>query len=550
MISILPILLIPLAYRYAQRWITPQNAPSLGTVTTCALLGALANLWLCTSVLAKHHVTRAPLDDDFVEYCSTVAVLGGWLPAGIEPFALRPPFPLLPTALLSQFEPLISASFHASQFAFIGLAVLCFAWATLLGGVTAGVVALATFGAFAPLATASLQVTTYPEMALATGLACFGGCLVVLRRDVIAFATAGTGIGCALLSDQLGLIWALPVFAVAAAVVCITPNRSKTAAALLIPIALSYGVGRALPVEVEFFPGDHTPALQTLENRLAEHEDVLVSRGSTSPSDSSAPGAARTEDAPIDHGNALAQIGETHLQPGYYWGRAGPSDLLGALVTLTTARGEKTSQIEEEKPIQRVALKQISTALGISLLGLTVVGWRFRREPAVALGLVLCLAPCVAWIAISPKLGAQLSPVGDGTTYIYWTKLKLLLPGFTAAPVLLGLIWSMLSGDAPSLAEHPKAPQAPEPARWLRPLLLGGLALLLTLGWLPSRLSPTASWRTQVDGSTDNAKRELSEIRALGPRRRYLSKPAPHSPCRARLYEDLFGSEATRESPP
>jgi hypothetical protein len=338
---------------------------------------------------------------------------------------------------------------------------------------------------------------------------------------------------------------------VASTLVCVTSNRFKNSAALLIPIAVSYGIGRALPVEVEFFPDDRVPMLQTLENRLSEHEDVLVSRTTTaSPSDSSAPGAARTEADPIDHGNALAHIGETHLQPGFYWGRAGPKDLLTVLVTLTTTRGGQTSAIEKEKPVNKVAFKQISTALWISLLGLAAVGWRFRKEPAVAVGLVLCLAPCAAWLAISPKLGAQLSPVGDGATYIYWTKLKLLLPGCTTAPVLLGLIWSMLSGDAPAPGGSTETQQTQETKKWLRPALLGALALLLTLGWLPSRLSPTAGWRTQVDGSTDGARRELSEIQALGPGRRYLPRPAPHSACRARLYEDLFGSEANREDLP
>ena len=556
LISILPLLLLPLAYRYLRDWLPKHEAPRSTVWAVCATVGALINLWLSTRVLGEQHVVSVPLDDDFVEYCSTMATLLGWVPEDIEAYALRPPFPLLLATAFSYFEPLTDALFHSSQIATVGLSLLCFAWATLLGGFTAGVVALASFCAFAPLVTATFQSTTYPEMAFFTGLACFGGSLAVLRQDIIAFAIAGIGIGAAFLVDQMGIVWALPCLTVTAAALLLTPSdRTRKAMALLLPIAISYGAGRLLPVTVEFLPGVDTPTLQTLESRLHEHDEVLQTRTAAPiPGTSSAPGAIQGKDVstPIQHGNALSQIAAAYEQPGFYWGRAGPLDLVNAITTLASA-GTNPQKEEATTPAKEtidLTLAQRSTAAVISVLGMIGVGWRFRKRPAVATGLVLCLLPCAAWIAISGAAGAQLSAWGDREIYLLWVKNKLLLPGYTIVPVLLGLLWAMIAGESPGVSPSTMKPRIKTHSSWVRPITLGALAYALTLGWIPSRLAPDASWRQVLDGSADSIAREFEDLEKIGARRGYKPQStSPQSPCRARLYSDRFKREAKAVTP-
>ena len=535
--SLLPLILLPLLLRYALRWFPVEPEPTgrlvWGVATVCALI--------CTSIgtytLSAFHMGAPPLDDDFREYCTTAAVLAGTLPEGVTAYALRPPFPQLPAALLAQFEGLADAMRHSAWLTTVIAAVVVFAWARLLGGLTAATVALISFPAFAPLATSAHQFTGYPQIALLYATAGLCLCLGMKRGGVWGAATCSVGAGLALLGDQFAFIWAgLPLLC-GLWLAWRAPHRLRGLGAVLAPLVVSYGLARSLPPEIDFFPDDRKPVLQTLEQRLSDHDVFLESQGAKALEDGTAPGGQSAHTERVDHGRALERVSEAAADPGFYWGRAGPTDVWSAIQTITRNRNPSPSNqtVLEEN---RLAPRQTGTALGCILAGMIASAWLLRASVPLAIGSLLSATPFLLWLFVLPKLGPKLSPdfLNDTATFVLWLDHKLLLPGMIAAPVFLGVLWAALSGDASARPSQSTATWR----GWVRPALATACVLVLVLGWLPSRLSPAASWRVQVGGNTGAIQSELKDARTTR-----LDSPSathPMMPCRLRLAGDAIAA--------
>ena len=206
-----------------------------------------------------------------------------------------------------------------------------------------------------------------------------------------------------------------------------------------------------------------------------------------------------------------------------------------AIKTLTRNRAPSPSNqtVLEEN---RLAPRQTGTALGCILAGVIASAWILRASPPLALGSILSATPFLVWLFVLPKLGPKLSPdfANDTATFVLWLDHKLLLPGVIAAPVFFGVFWAALSGDTPG------APSQSTGTRngWRRPAIAAGCVLVLVLGWLPSRLSPAATWRVQVGGNTGAIQAELKDARTT-----HLDSPSathPMMPCRLRLASDAI----------
>gem|GEM_PF-4427358 len=539
--SLLLLLFAPLALRYASRWVPTEREATSRWVWAIAVLAALLWTSFGTHYLAAYHMGPPPLDDDFRDYCTTAAVLSGTLGEGLSPYALRPPFPQLPAALFAHFEALTDAMRHSAWLTTVLSAVVVFAWARLLGGLTAATVALLAFPAFAPLATSAHQFTGYPQLALMYATAAYCLCLGMKIRGPKGVALCSGGASLALLGDQFAFVWAgLPLVAGVGLAIA-SQARMRSLAALLIPLTLSYGLANALPPELDFFPDDRKPVLQTLEQRLSDHDVYLESQGTAVLDDTTtAPGIRAKVGKLINHGSSLQQVDEAANDPGFYWGRAGPADVWSAIKTATKKRSASTSQ-HTVLEANQLAPRQTKTAMVCIVLGLMASIWRLRAAPTFALGAGLSAIPFLLWLTVLPKLGPKLSPdfLNDTATYILWLDHKLLLPGVIAAPVFLGVTWALLSSDA---SDYSKSHDATPGKGWRRPVLAGMCATLLVTGILPSWLSPYASWRTQVGGNTGAVEAELRDAQTTSIDTRDQKRPTnehPMMPCRLRLASDI-----------
>ncbi len=406
------------------------------------LLGGLCGLLFL--VLADRYLADiyglAPWNSaDFVDYCS------GWLNMTGE----EAPWPIK-RARLPALLPVLASHGGGMMDSFrVGAVISTFvigsglyAWARILAGRTAGMLATIAALGMAPMTRLPRMLTFYPEL---TATIVVGAALVsagLLNRDRRALAFAGAGIGLVLCADVRGLAWAVPWMAGALAMLWWSKHRRTSALCLFVPLALSFLVGRwSFPPEAASFEAQ-------LDVRPLFHEV-----GSTAPEHL----------PPYDEGGA------------FVWGRSPPWDLpRTGLFVIEQLRLEAPPDFPPDVShfTREARLEGLDRAWWAGAIAACVLLFRGRRRLAV-LGVTV--------LPFALGFHAQHSMV-----QIYVRFLGQMLPGL-AVLVGVSLGWAL---------DHLPGPGRPgSPSNWGRVGLGSALALLLVLGVLPSPLSPYANWR-------------------------------------------------------
>ena len=169
------------------------------------LLGFLSAL-LATFWLSSFHLDGEVIHADFLEYCTGTSA-PYLLSTGIS--SKRSMLPMLLPRMFYPYFGVFDALAIASICS-LAISNVCIAlWARILGGRTAGYVALCTTICLGPLCVMGHVLSSYPEMSL-----CFimGGAATawgIRYPSMKSIFCASCAIGCTLLADPRGLLWGL-----------------------------------------------------------------------------------------------------------------------------------------------------------------------------------------------------------------------------------------------------------------------------------------------------------------------------------------------------
>ena len=315
---------------------------------------------------------------------------------------------------------------------FVGLA----AWARVLGGRGAAVVAVVLAWAVAPLVLGSRMYTFYPAMnaVLVGGSAVVAGAVVQPRRATLA--AAGAAVGLALCIDVRGVLWAGPwLLALAAVGLRPAPDRGLRLLSLAVPVALSFGLGAwAFPAEA-----------LSLEQQL-DVRPLAAFRA----------GGEETR-AAWDYGSR------------FVWGQSAPWAVVGTvgfLLANQRAAPSTLGELTDFAPIVSAHLDPWLPPLAVGLLGAAVL-MRRRPWPALALG-ATTLPFLLALVAARSSVELQL---------------RFLSQALVVVPLVVGVA----AGRALDAGQSR--------ARVVAGAVAVAVLALAVFGAVPSPLSPRAEWR-------------------------------------------------------
>jgi len=494
-----PLLLLALAL--ALRAIPRRSAGEArwrwGVDLGLALLCGAAVAALCDQWLAEFHLSRGVVTgSDFSRYCrSTGALVTGDLDAfhrsrSVASGALAGAF--------AQRLGVVDGLVWSARAWSASCAAALYLWGRALHGRAAGVCAAIALGAVAPLTFLPRTLTFYPTGTAAFALCGAGAALALRYRNAPAIAAATAAAGWALLVDVRGLFWALPTLGLAALAVAGGPARRLPlrAAALLAPLALAWHLGGSW----SYFDDS-----RSLEQQVATYRGDQLRRLLGQDSPPSPPGLRE-----------------------FVWGH---SDLRHLPETLRRlARAAETPQALIEHPtIVADREAQVRPWLGVGAGALLAGALALARRPWRLIALGGSLFPFAVFLFNAARTRPQQ---------------RFLQDPMVGLPLVLGLGLVALALGAPG-AGRP-ADDGPALARWAliaaRPLAAIALTLLLTLGAIPSHVSPVADWREGIFADDDPTFMIRAAIAGPPTEALYADKRSEDPidfECHRALYEDL-----------
>lgn len=451
MVSALLLLLPPLLLRLVpgrcpsssggsdERW---RGADTVALGIAVAILTPLGAFWF-----AAFHLGPAPLTSaDFQSYCGALAGLregtvAHWYPmrsvaAGLLPGVLSGPLGLLEGFVV------------ASLLSWAGVLAGIWIWGRALHGRVAATVAAVLACAVAPLVLVSRHLSFYPEITASMVLCAASGAWAARRRTRLSLVLAGCGVGLALLADARGLIWGGAVFALGVAVAFGRGWRRSPArlALLLLPVVLSYGLGRWA----------YAPTF-SLEVQLANSVRDTA-------------------------GGGREYLPEFRRVEGYRWGYSAPWRIPVTLARLVRASRVSDRVLAVEERTLKDRARHLEPWLPVMAVAGIIALVALRRRPWLLGALVTTSAPFL----ISLK--------GAGAWEV---TIRYLALGLPVLPVWGAVAWAALAeGGRPILS-----PRIAAGGAWplLRPVLHAAVAMLLVAGVIPSFLSPVAPWRAPFE---------------------------------------------------
>ena len=389
----------------------------------------LASFWL-----SGFWIKGSVLHSDFLEYCTGTSA-PFVLTTGISSKRSMLPM-ILPRMLYEQwgvFDALAIASIIS-----LSLSTWCIAiWARIIGGRTAGYVALFSTLCLGPLCLTGHFISSYPEMSLCFVLGAMTTSLAITFPRHKTIALAGIGIGLTLLADARGLLWGLSYIGLLCLRILFHRKRISLFLVLFGILYVSWLCGRlvyipeaiGLEEQVDFRPMIHT---------------VLGEQSPYSP--------------PFRYSSR------------WVWGLVPPQEARHTLKFLyeQTLLSVPSFEVSDEIRTARTlgynyfTLSLISFALVICLL------WKHPTK-------LLALGTCIPFL-----LGLY------GSLSMLENHARFFLNTLPALALLLALCWSQVGIGK---------------GRWKTTLLSISLWLGILLGILPSPLSPTAQWQHRFSGS-------------------------------------------------
>lgn len=439
-----------------------RTGPELARATFCgALVAGLSALWL-----VRFTYPATPwMASDFYEYCASVGAVRD--PQTGLMSAQRSAFTALPSAWLSTRLGLIDGMGLAASAAMFVLGVGLYLWGRALGGVSAGLLTALVGPAFPPLVALSRNLSFYPESTAIYTLGAACGALALRYRTAPALLAGAVGSGLCFLVDPRGLFFGLPVL-------CATLLAALWSHPRRWPLNLSLVVGVMV---VAWFLGKWAYAeAHSLEGTM----DLRM----------------RIQDRGLATG-ALRPPFMAYNQ--YIWGR---SDPLGIPNTVRWT-------LEESLAVPKTTLDDQT----LRNMGALLLPWRDGLLALGGLGLLGLLrgperlARLLALVAGVVPFAAALS----GAITVQFSRPHYLANAIPFFPLLVGLGVAALMGlPSPIFG----AATAEGPRAWARPVGAAALALVLTLGGVPSPLSPTAAWREPLPQADDDIRSAVRRAQA------------------------------------
>ncbi|MCK6522246.1 hypothetical protein L6R49_12490 [Myxococcota bacterium] len=456
-----PLLIAAVAPRDAGAAAPWRTGPELARATLCgALVAGLSGLWLVRFT----YPVKPWMASDFYEYCATVGAVRDHTTGLIS--AQRSVFTALPSAWLSEHLGLVDGMGVAAILSMFVLGLSLYLWGRALGGVSAGLLTALVGPAFPPLVALSRNLSFYPE---STAIFTFGaacGALALRYRTAPAIAAGAIGAGLCFLVDPRGLFFGLPVLcATLLAALWNHPRRWPLNLAIFAGLtAFAWFLGKWAYANAHSLEG-------TMDLRMRIQDRGL-----------------NTE--------ALRPPFMAYNQ--YIWGRSDPLGIPNTVRwTLEESLAVPKTTIDEQtlRNIKNMLTPWLDglLALGaVTLLGLTRGPERLARLFALIAGVV--------------PFAAALS----GAITVQFARPHYLANALPFFPLLVGLgVGTLMSLPSPIFGAAP----AEGPRAWVRPIAAFILGLVLTLGGVPSPLSPTAEWREpfpQADDDIRSAVRQAS----------------------------------------
>lgn len=283
------------------RWLSPLPAPSRGSWTGEAALALVCGVGFAVATtcwLAPYHLTGHALSaSDFAQYCESVGAVQAGHARGVHP--QRSMYEALLPGTLARSYGIMGGLVLSAAIAQAVTGASLYVWARAVAGRAAGVSAVAFAAAMLPLVLLGRTATFYPQTVAAVTLAAACAAVALTVRSAGALLVAGVAAGLAALWDVRGLYWAGVTVLACAPAVWVGPDgpaqwawpwrwlrraatpRAVRAAALLLPLALSWGAGGAytppnaqgLTVQTMNFVKD-APGAASLAQERAQHDLV------------------------------------------------------------------------------------------------------------------------------------------------------------------------------------------------------------------------------------------------------------------------------------
>jgi len=469
LLEALPLLLVlPLLLRFipwkrppdADRW---RTLPELGLGLVCGLVFlALSTLWM-----ADFHLQNYPiLTSDFSEYCASVDAVrdGRWM----EYSNNRSRLAGLPSGVLARSLGIIDGLAFSALISTALVGAGLYFWGRALHSRVAGVIVVLLALTVGPVALIPRTISYYPVITAACLWSVAGPALALRYRTLPAVLVGAIGTGLVLLVDVRGLIWALPALGLTGLAACAPWDWRRPKAWLWVPLRIGAVLGLLVYSNiwgsVAFAPG-----AVSLEDQLWGFQ------------------MDRTFNLNLDYH-------PDQLPTRYLWGHTDPLQIpetLAGMAELAAAMPE----IVRQTPVtvaDRVA---------------HIEPWRAPILGALAVVIAALIRRPWQLIALSGMLPMAVS-LKNASDYLVYP--RYLQAPMLAFALLMGVALTALILDpAPRLPRA--APRAPGPDEdgpyrwrtWARPAAAVLLALLLTLGAIPSYLSPLASWRTTIGAGYD-----------------------------------------------
>jgi hypothetical protein len=420
--------------------------------------GALQSLWLAGFAAAGGQLATS----DFGDWCAAVATVAEGDAARYPAHRARLTAELL--APLARRVGVADAILWGATISGGALASALYLWGRALHGRVAGLAASAFIGAVPPVLLLSRTVSFYPE---ATAIFAWGMALAAAAArwpKARSLLGAGIGLGLCLLVELRGLIWALPGLGVAGLGLLLGPWRPAWSApsrlvALFLPLALAWTLG----------PWAYHERTGSLEEQ-ADVRQRLHELGHDDP-----------RFAP-----------PWQYSSRYIWGRTSLADVPNTLLHFK-AQTALIPPIEALGPTSAVAAERARTWAPLALGALALGVWSLWRRWPMILALALTSAPFLVALqgALTIQQGSDRFMGQVGVVLPLWLGLGLAALGQGAVPAA--------PSPAPSLAPLDRRGLLAVLAAW-------ALAWALTLGVLPSALSPVASWRPPPNPLPDGAR--------------------------------------------
>jgi hypothetical protein len=187
--------------------VAPNTAIRWMDIPIAILLGIGWTILCCDWMAHFHTAPDGVFYADLIEYCNGVSTRNLLGPGTSNK---RSAFAMMLPRYFSQSHQAFDGLALGAIWGQVGIGAILYLWGVLIGGRRMGISVLLLSCVAAPLTFISRVLSSYPAMSLCFVTGAFGTMWGMKRRTLFPTFIAGCGLGCTLLADTRGIVWALP----------------------------------------------------------------------------------------------------------------------------------------------------------------------------------------------------------------------------------------------------------------------------------------------------------------------------------------------------